>query len=156
MAEINEIPPNIEIRELTTEDMTYFQCTLAAYKTMGQQMLDVFNCITRDLLDILPKGFTYRYCEVMITNHLEGYSDGSCVAFYGSKGQVKPVWRDWNQTGCLLYGYATATRREVVEVIRQFKPFLETLTHKLAKDNQEIAEHVQRLTAIWAEISAHE
>jgi len=144
------------IRELTTDDMIDFQCAMAAYKNMGQQMLDVFNCITRDLLSRLPKGFTYTYCEVMITNHLERYSDGSCVAFYTSKGQVKPVWRDWNQTGCLVYGYATATRKEVIEVIRQFKPFLEQLTQKLADDNQEIVDHLKRLTAIWTEIRKNE
>jgi len=144
------------IRELTTDDMLDFQCTMAAYKTMGQQMLDVFNSITQDLMSRLPKGFTYTFCEVMMTNHLERYSDGSCVAFYTSKGQVKPIWRNWNQTGCLLYGYETATRKEIIEVIRQFKPFLEQLTQELSKDNNEIAEHVQRLAQIWTEISAYE
>jgi hypothetical protein len=146
----------IEIRQLTTEDMVSFQCAMASYKTMGQQMLDVFNSITRDLLSRLPKGFTYHYCEVMMTNHLENYGDGSCVAFYTSVGKVKPVWRDWNESGGKVHNYVTATRREVIEVIRQFKPFLEQLCQELSKDNNEIADHVKRLKAIWAEVSSHE
>lgn len=147
----------IEIRQLTTEDMVSFQCAMASYKTMGQQMLDVFNSITRDLISRLPERFTYTGCGIMMTNCLDGYGDESCVALYDAEHRYpKPVWIDWIQSGECISGYITATRREVIEVIRQFKPFLEQLSQELSKDNNEIADHVKRLKAIWAEINAHE